>query len=149
MMIIRPNSQRKGDAFTLEEVLMSMAVASISMAAILSGYLLSFQKAEWAAHDQAAQALAVQRVEQTKAARWEPFAMQAKDELNEANFPDIEQQLYIPVRGTNVVNAMVYTTITDVSTSPPIRRIRADAVWSYMERGPFTNTVITLRSPDQ
>lgn len=149
MKLKRLNIQNRKSAFTLEEVLMSMAVASISMGAILSGYLLSFQKAEWTAHDQAAQSLAVQRVEQTKAARWEPFSIPPRDELVAANFPAVERQLDIPVRGTNTVNAMVYTSITDVSTDPPIRRIRVDAIWSYLERGPFTNTVISLRSSDQ
>lgn len=143
------NIRNKRSAFTLEEVLMSMAVASISMGAILSGYLLSFQKAEWAAHDQAAQSLAVQRVEQTKAARWEPFNIPPRDELVAANFPDVERQLDIPVRGTNTVSAMVYTSINDVSSDPPVRRVRVDTVWSYLERGPFTNTVILLRSSDQ
>ena len=45
--------------------------------------------------------------------------------------------------GTNRVS------IVQVSDSPPLRMVQVDCVWSYPERGPFTNSVVMYRSPDQ
>jgi hypothetical protein len=36
-----------------------------------------------------------------------------------------------------------------ISSNPPLRQIRADCVWTFMNRRLFTNTIITLRAPDQ
>jgi hypothetical protein len=49
----------------------------------------------------------------------------------------------IPYYATNVV------AVTAVSTNPALRQIRADCIWEFKPRGLFTNSVVTLRAPDQ
>lgn len=48
-----------------------------------------------------------------------------------------------PMMVTNFVQ------VTQVSNNPPLRQIRSDCVWSFMGRGPFTNSVILMRAADQ
>jgi len=41
-------------------------------------------------------------------------------------------------------------TVTNIQTSPPLRLIRSDCVWTFPPTGKvFTNTAVTLRAPDQ
>ena len=53
----------------------------------------------------------------------------------------------------NIIYATNYISIVTVSTVPPVRELRADCVWRFLNgarsRGLFTNTVVTLRAPDQ
>lgn len=140
---------RLRSGFTLIEVVTSMGVAAITIGAILSGYILSAQRSDWSACSVAAQSLAMQRVEQTRAAKWDTMAYPVVDQLVSSNFPVFVAVLDVPVVDTNVVYATNQTTITTVTTDPPLKMIRVDCSWSLMSRGPFTNTVITYRSPDQ
>jgi hypothetical protein len=56
--------------------------------------------------------------------------------------------LDVPVTGTPVY-ATNYVSISTVSVNPPLRELRTDCVWRLNERGPFTNSIVTLRAPDQ
>lgn len=56
--------------------------------------------------------------------------------------------LDIPMNGEPII-VTNFIRITPVSDNPSLRQIRSDCVGSFMSRGLFTNTVITLRSPDQ
>jgi hypothetical protein len=58
--------------------------------------------------------------------------------------------LYTTIVASNVnfVYATNYTTITTLSTIPPLRHIRVDCVWNFMNGKRFTNTVFTYRGPD-
>lgn len=113
------------------------------------GYVMSAQRAEWASYAMAAQSLAMQRVEQTRSARWDLSATPAVDELIAANFPVQVGVLDIPISKTNVVYATNFTTITTVSMAPPLRSIQVDCVWLWSVGGRlFTNSVITYRTTD-
>ena len=127
---------------------MSAAVAAMTVAGIIYGYTQSTQRAEWSGYSLAAQALAVQRLEQTRACRWDPDA--GVDQLVSANFPNQTLVLDIPVIGTNAAYATNITTITTISATPPLlRMIRVDCIWKFSITGRvFTNTVATYRSPD-
>jgi hypothetical protein len=70
------------------------------------------------------------------------------DQLVSANFPNVVEVLDIPRSGTNLVYATNYTTIAVISTSPPLKLVRVDCVWNFMNRGPFTNTTVTYRTVD-
>jgi hypothetical protein len=133
---------------TLEEVTISMGIALGSILGIIQGYKVSMYRVEWALHNSAAQALAAQRLEQTRSARWEPNGLQAMDELQAANFPSVVQQLSVPVVGTNVPSARLVTTISTVSVDPPVRFVQVDCIWTCGVKGPFTNSAVALRSPD-
>ncbi len=145
-----PCRQRRSDAaFTLAEVVMSAAIAAMTVSGIIYGYTQSSKRAEWSGYSLAAQALAVQRLEQTRASRWDPDS--AVDQLVGTNFTTQTLVLDIPVIGTNAAYATNVTTITAISAVPPLlRMVRVDCIWKFPTTGRvFTNTVATYRSPDR
>jgi hypothetical protein len=140
---------RNADAFTLAEILIASTLGLITIGASFYGYILSAKRAEWSAYSLAANSLALQRLEQTRACRWDPLAALPVDELVSANFPVQISVLDIPAAGTNTVYATNYTTITTIQTDPPLKLIRVDCCWMFVKKGPYTNTVATYRAPDQ
>jgi len=136
--------------FTLAEILMAMAVIGLTMGGILYGYLMAVRRAEYSAYNLAAQSLAIQRLEQTRAASWQPGAISVIDDLVAANYPADQQILDVPLQGgTNKIYATNYTYISTVLTSPPLRMIRVECVWSFPKKGSITNRIITYRAPSQ
>jgi prepilin-type N-terminal cleavage/methylation domain-containing protein len=137
--------------FTLAEVVVAIAIATLSFGGVISGYVVTADRAQWSAYSLAAQSLALQGVEQARAAKWDPKAWPAVDELGVTNYTEVDM-LDVPVSG-QAVQATNYLSITVVSQDPPLRQLRADCVWSLpngrRSRGPFTNTVITYRTADQ
>ena len=146
-MNIKRISSRK--AFTLVEVVIASAIAAICVGTSVYGYVIAMQRAEWSAYSLAAQSLAMQRIEQCRACKWDPLAFPAIDELLAVNFPTQISILDIPVSGTNVVYATNFTTIQTVSVSPPLKSIRVDCTWGFINKRTYTNTILTYRSPDQ
>jgi len=131
------------------EVVISSMIAAVAIAGVLSGYVMSAQTAEWSSYYQAAQSLAMQRLEQTRAAKWEVQTDPQTDDLQSTNFPPEVRILDIPNSQTNIVYATNITTISTVSTTPPLKMIRVDCSWKFWKRGAFTNTLVTYRAPDQ
>jgi hypothetical protein len=130
-------------------VAFSLALIGLTAGGIIRGYIQSARITDWQAHSLAAQSLAMQRVEQCRAAKWDTRSFPPVDQLVASNFPVATEQLDLPVSGTNASFARISTTITDVSTNPLLRMIQADCVWQFTGRGSFTNTVVTYRAPDQ
>lgn len=128
---------------------MSLAIAAMTVAGIIYGYLLSAQRAEWSAYSLAAQSLTLQRLEQARAAKWDPQGWPAVDELVSSNFPVLVEILDIPISKTNVVYATNTTTITTLSTNPHLKMIEVRCAWMLLSKGPFTNTLVTYRTADQ
>src|SRR5438105_1829373 len=89
-------------AFTLIEVVTATAICVMTMAATIYGYGLTARRGEWACYSLAANSLAVQGLEQARAAKWDPWASPPVDELTNAYFqtPSIKV-LDIPISGTN------------------------------------------------
>ena len=129
--------------------MISAAIATIALASIIYGYVSAATRAEWSAYSLAANSIAMQKVEQFRAAKWDTQAYPAVDELQTTNFPVDVEILDIPRSGTNIVYATNFTTLSAVSTNPPLKQIRVDCVWRFMSRGLFTNTLVTYRAPDQ
>lgn len=149
-MLFQFNCCRRGgrnSGFTVAEVVITIAIMALVVQGTVVGYVLSAQRAEWSAYSMAAQSLAMQAVEQARAAKWDPQAWPASDELGTTSFAQVVV-LDVPVVGTPVY-ATNYVRISTVSANPPLRELRADCVWKLIQRGPFTNTLITLRAPDQ
>ena len=94
----------------------------------------------------------MQGVEQARAAKWDPQAWPPIDELGTTNSTQIAQ-LDVPVAVGNIMYATNYISVSTVSVVPALRQLRADCVWRVpsgaITRGCYTNTVITLRAPDQ
>lgn len=138
--------------FTLAEVVISTAIILMTLGGVIYGYIKTTARAEWSAYSLAAQSLAVQGVEQARAAKWDPQAWPPIDELGTTNFMQVEQ-LDVPKKGPPVL-ATNFVTVSLVSSNPPLKELRTDCVWMLRNGpssniGPFTNTVITLRAADQ
>src|SRR4249920_3737041 len=87
-------------AFTVVEVVIAMAIAALSLGSIINGYIISSQRAEWSAYSLAAHSLAMQRLEQSRAAKWDPDGIPPADQLT--NSPNRVEILDIPRSGTNI-----------------------------------------------
>lgn len=150
-MKLRSTPSHRGPAHgsSLVELVIALAIAVVTIGGSVKGYLLTANKAEWSAYSLAAHSMALQRLEQTRAAKWDPGAWPPVDRLLQANFPPVTNVLDVPISGTNVVYGRVYTTVTNLAVQPPLKLVRVECVWSFHLRGSFTNTVLTYRAPDQ
>jgi hypothetical protein len=142
-------STRPQCAFTLAEVVVASSIGVITVGAALYGYILSAKRAEWSGYSLAAHSLAMQGVEQARACKWDLLGSTPTDELIATNFPMRTNVLDIPTKGTNIVWATNWTTITTIGSGVPLKQIRVDTTWMFMGKGPYTNTVVTYRAPDQ
>ena len=133
--------------FTLVEVVVATKIAAIVIAGMIFAYVQSAIRTEWSGYSLAAQALATQRLEQTRAAKWDPE--RELDELQATNFPVLVATLDLPVAGTNVAYVTNLTTITWIRTNAPmLKMIRVDCIWQGPSGRLYTNTAATYRSPD-
>jgi prepilin-type N-terminal cleavage/methylation domain-containing protein len=146
-MLIHCCKKRAG--LTLVEVVVSLAIGGIIFSGLITGYVHTANRAEWSAYHLAAQALARQRLESARAAKWDTQSAPPVDMLMTSNFPVTVDVLDIPMSGTNQVLATNYIEIVSISENPPLKMIRSDAVWSFYNRGLFTNSTATYRAPDQ
>lgn len=134
-------------AFTLVEVVVATTLAAIVIGGMIYAYVQSATRTEWAGYSLSAQALATQRLEQTRACKWDPE--RNLDEFVQSNFPDQVTILDLPVSGTNVVYVTNFTVISWIRTNAPmLKMIRVDCVWQGPSARLYTNTAATYRSPD-
>jgi prepilin-type N-terminal cleavage/methylation domain-containing protein len=154
-------------AFTLVEVMVSLIILAMVISGVCYGYSQANRIAVWGSMSQAAQSFAIQGMEAARAAKWNPWVIStntgpdpggSQDELPATTngVPSLTQTniLDIPMKGDPQSNYSYYATnyvyVTQYAGEPPIRQIRSDCVWTFPLTGQvFTNTVITLRGPDQ
>jgi prepilin-type N-terminal cleavage/methylation domain-containing protein len=136
-------------AFTLVEALISMVILGIMVTGVVAGFIQSHRAAEWSAYSLAAQSQAMQSLEQSRAAKWDPTKATPVDDLIPSNFPTRIDILDVPISGTNYVYATNRTTIRTISTNPLLKEISVECTWQFLNRGVFTNSILTYRAPDQ
>src|SRR5947199_10158474 len=94
-----PNSgsklQGKG-GFTLAETLVSIAIAMFAIVGLITGFIQSARQAETSGYFLAAQALASQGLEQTRAAKWDLSLSPTIDQLVSKKFPIVGQIMDVP-----------------------------------------------------
>ena len=152
---IHPALRRLCSAFALAEVLISILIAGLSIGGIIYAYILASHQAEWASYSSAAQVMAMRRLEQVRAAKWDPLAYPPVDDLVSANFTNVIAPLEVPQTGTNFIWSTNVTTITTITNNAVWKMIQVDCSWAMKPRGAnatlvvATNTVITYRAPDQ
>jgi prepilin-type N-terminal cleavage/methylation domain-containing protein len=155
---IRPSPQlgrnpteatNKAMGMTLVEVVVALAISSIAVAGIVSGYLFSVTSAEKSALSLAASARASERLEQTHSAKWDLSSWPSVDQLVETNFPDEVVILDLNGTGKEITYATNMTSISQISKTPPLKEIHVDCVWSFKGGQLVTNSVETCRAPDQ
>ena len=163
---------------TIMEVVITLAVAGITVVGVVNGYVFTAKRAEWNAYSLAAQSLAMQQLEQARAAKWDQLSDPPVDELVSSNFVDQVNILDIPVTGNGLAGTLAlqfprprtncativtqaatngitfvfatnYISIWNVTTNPALKGIRVDCVWSFLGKSTHTNSVLTYRGPDQ
>ena len=141
--------RRRKWGFSLEEVLISMSIASLTIGGTITGYIQVTYQISWAATSNAAQAAALERMEQVSAAKWDTQGLNPIDEVLTSNFPVQDRTLDMPQSSSVCVKARVQTFIQEYGTVPPVKVVRVECVWADPDGKEFTNSVATLRSPDQ
>lgn len=165
-------------AMTIMEVVISLVVAGVAIVGVVNGYVFTAKRAEWNAYSLAAHSLAMQQLEQARAAKWDQLSTPTVDELVASNFVDQVNILDIPVTGNALAGSLAlqfprprtncsviinqattngitfvfatnFISIWNVTTNPVLKGVRVDCVWSFMGRSTHTNTVVTYRGPDQ
>lgn len=139
---------RGREAMTLTEVVVALAITGLAITGIITGYNFATNSTQKAALSLAASARAMERLEQTRSAKWDTSSWPAVDQLVATNFPSKVVILDLSGAGVATTEATVQTEITPISDNPPLKRVRVDCIWTY--RGvEVVNTIETCRAPDQ
>jgi len=135
-------------AMTLIEVVMSMLISTVAMGCMVSGYVFSINSAEKSALSLAATGRALERLEETRSARWDVASYPVVDQLQASNFPPSSVVLDVSGSGSGTTYATNRTSIFTVSTDPQLRGVRVECVWRFRDQRWVTNSVETVRAPD-
>lgn len=141
--------------FTLVEVVLAVGVIGLAFGGMIVAYIQSARRAEWSGYSLAAQALALQQLEQARSAKWDVTDTPVVDEI--ASLPRTTSTILdLPISGTNVVRATNYITVSTITieTNPPIsvHMVKVATVWPFIENGQtvyFTNMVANYFAPDR
>ncbi len=134
---------------TLVEVVVALAITGLTVGGIISGYIYCTTSAVKAELVQAASARALERIEQARSAQWDTAGSTNVDQLVATNFPNEVVSLDTPGTNWGGTSATIVTTISQISVNPPIRGIRVDCIWQFRGAEWITNTIETIRAPDQ
>jgi len=135
---------------TLAEVMIALTVFAVVFVFLLKGLTQARYRAIWASLNLEATKLSEQRYEQMEGASWDLTTSPVTDQILSTNFPTTTNDLFDYTGG----GSLIATTTVQISTlpntnSPQYRVITCATVWSYRGRGPFTNTIVSIRAPDQ
>ncbi|MFO1487146.1 MAG: type II secretion system protein [Verrucomicrobiota bacterium] len=162
-----PAGRRKTvHAFTLVEVVMALGIIGLVFGSIIIAYTQASKRAQWSGYQLAAQALAIQQVEQIRSARWDVYTginEITNLQLNSFSLSGTTMTGYswtnldIPYSGTNYVRATNWVKVSLVyangTSNPPVqmRMTEINTAWPFRWGGTtkmFTNTIVTYCSPD-
>lgn len=152
--------------FTLTEVVVAVFISALVFGGIVSAYTQASSRAQWSGYSLAAQALAMQQLEQARSGIWDPTS--GRNETTNLNLSGRTVSggvvkgysaaiLDLPINGTNVVWATNWVTVQAVnlnnSVTPPVQvqLLRVDTVWPFKAFGQnrlYTNTLATYLAPD-
>lgn len=136
-------------AMTLLEVVIALAITGVAVAGIINGYTYCTTSSQKAALTLAANARAVARIEETRSAKWDTSSYPVVDHLLTSNFPSKVVTLDLSGSGSGMTTATIHTDISQVSDNPPLKRIRVECIWLFNGIQSVTNTIETIRAPDQ
>jgi hypothetical protein len=137
-------------------------------AGIIKAYVQSGERLEWTGYSLAAEALAMQTIEQARATVWDPAQIPPLNEVTNLNLMGASYNsatlmltgfstniLDIPYESTNYVMATNFVTIQMFSingnTNVQEQVVTVQTVWPFFYRASglcFTNIVSTILSPD-
>lgn len=149
-------SGRPSCAFTLIEVMMAFVIFGLICAGIIYGYVQANRIAEWSSMSLGAQSYASQGIEQARSAKWDTEANgeTLADFLPPTNYTQIDTndvpQSGAPLLLTNYIGITNLLPTGANTTGPFLRQITSQVIWRFPLTGKlFTNTIVTLRAPDQ
>lgn len=172
----RPNQTRIARAgarlaFTLAEVMVSIVILALVIAGVCYGYAEANRIAAWCSMSQAAQAFAIRGMESARAAKFNPWVIwtntgpdpggsqvELPPEVNGAPSLETNDLLDIPVKGDPLADYNYYATDyvyvtwypSNAEIEPPVEQILSKCVWKFPLTGRiYTNSILTLRGPDQ
>lgn len=146
-MKLNVSKRGKQGGFTMVEMITALAIAGITVAGIASGFMQVFMQGQSSAYSLAAHSQAMRGLEQARAAKWDPSGI---DQLGAStNWPARIEILDLPMQGNNITYATSRVFVTTISTKPPLRQIKVQTTWNFMNRRTFTNSIVTYRAPDQ
>ncbi len=132
---------------TLIEVVIALALTGLTVAGIVSGYIYCSTSTVKDSLYMAANARAMERLEETRTAQWDPAG--GVDQLVASNFPDEPNvTLDMSPSSSAITTATLTTTISNISLMPPLREIHVDCIWLFRGVEPVTNSIETCRAPD-
>jgi type II secretory pathway pseudopilin PulG len=134
---------------TLVEVVVALAITGVTVAGVVSGYIYCTTATAKDALYMAANSRASERMEEIRAAVWNTSVYPNVDQLTTNNFPDTTNTLNKDGTGSDVTPATIKTTISQISDTPPLRRVRVDCIWVFKGTETITNTIETCRAPNQ
>jgi type II secretory pathway pseudopilin PulG len=134
---------------TLVEVVMALAITGLTVAGIVEGYIFCMASSVKDSLFMAANGQALAGIEATRSAQWDTSNYPVVDQLVATNFPAKVVTLNQSGTDTNLILATVTTDISQISTTPPLRRIYVECVWQFKGGEWVTNTIETIRAPDQ
>jgi prepilin-type N-terminal cleavage/methylation domain-containing protein len=140
---------RSQAGMTLVEVVVALVVTGLAVGGIVTGYSYCSNSAQKAALAQAANARAMERIEETRSAKWDMSSWPTVDQLVATNFPAKVVILDLSGSGAVATMATLQTEISQISTTPPLKRVRVNCIWTYRGAQVITNSIETFRAPDQ
>ena len=168
---------RSKKGFTLFEVVLCLVIIALVFGGIIQGYTSATYRAEWTGYSLAAQALALQSIEQARSATWDtaigtddiPGMLKALGNYNSNLVSGTVASGVVMMKGaTNRVldlpttpgQSTNYATITVTATRyQPLPGlggnnmyvIQVDALWAFQWKhrtNYYTNTLVTYMAPD-
>jgi type II secretory pathway pseudopilin PulG len=159
-------------AFTLAEVAIALAIIGMLFGGGLLAYTQAIYRAQWSGYSLAADALAIQQIEQARCAVWDPSLSQ--NQVTNLNLLSMTSSgsgntyvqtgycwtnLDLPTTGTNFVRAtnfvtvkmLYYNTGSTTLSNISVQLVRVDTVWPFRWKNQtslFTNTICTYLAPD-
>jgi hypothetical protein len=134
---------------TLVEVMVALFITGLTVGGVITGYRFCMVSTVKDSLYAAANARVLARMEQVRSAKWDTAYYALVDQLTSSNFPDEIVPLDLYAQSSNTNLATITTQITPISTSPPLRRIHVDCIWSLNGVQMITNSIETCRAPDQ
>ena len=138
---------KKEQAVSLIETVVAIAIATLVLSGLITGFVQAARQTEISAYMLAAQAQASQGLEQTRAAKWDLSGTTPVDQLT--NSPNVVQTLDIPSSSSRPIYGTNITTISTISSNPWLKMVQVDCVWTFSDGRIFTNSIYSYRSPDQ
>jgi Tfp pilus assembly protein PilV len=156
------------NAFALAEVMVAFFIFGVVTAGMIYGYLEANRMAEWSSQSLAAMSYASQGMERMRAVQWSaeenittngpgtsdllPLVLYTNPTTGVVSFSYNTNEVgYLDVPSTgDQIPVTNYLTVTQIHTNPHLRQIVSQVVWTFQLSGKlFTNTIVTLRAPDQ